>query len=425
MDPKETRVVSAIHRLIIVLSILGFFSAPAKCAEVVMVGVLAHRGEDIARARWAKTIQYINNELKDHTFELLPLSLEGVNASLENNGLDFLITNPGHYHTISDIFRLSQIASLKSDRKGKPVTGNRYGAVIFVRSDRTDIRTLGDLKNRTFAAVAPDAFGGFLAAVQTFQHNGIDPYSELKAIKYMGFPQDAIVEAVMRGDEDAGTVRTGIIESMISSGRIAADDVRILNLRSINGFELLLSTQLFPEWTFAASANTSAALKKSVAQALFMIDEKSAPAVAGRYGGWNTPMFDGNVRRLISGKLQMEDNARLAWNIALLIAGIAVGVTVAIGVYFLGGRSIAAKLTGRNELPAKAEFLRLTPRENQVLSHVVSGKTNKEIARELDISPKTVEFHRKHLMKKMNAESIADLVRIAVERENAGIRTET
>ncbi len=56
----------------------------------------------------------------------------------------------------------------------------------------------------------------------------------------------------------------------------------------------------------------------------------------------------------------------------------------------------------------------LTPRERDVLIHIVGGHPNKIIAHLLGISARTVENHRARLMTKMNAESIADLVRMAM-----------
>ena len=56
----------------------------------------------------------------------------------------------------------------------------------------------------------------------------------------------------------------------------------------------------------------------------------------------------------------------------------------------------------------------LTPRESEVLRDVVGGSTNKEIARSLNVSPRTVEVHRQNMMAKMNAKSFAELVRMAV-----------
>jgi len=61
----------------------------------------------------------------------------------------------------------------------------------------------------------------------------------------------------------------------------------------------------------------------------------------------------------------------------------------------------------------------LTPRERQVLEMVVAGKTNKSIAHELDLSKKTVEFHRSNVMKKMEVNTVAELIYLFVQHENA------
>jgi FixJ family two-component response regulator len=58
---------------------------------------------------------------------------------------------------------------------------------------------------------------------------------------------------------------------------------------------------------------------------------------------------------------------------------------------------------------------RLTPREYQVLCYVVAGKLNKQIAAALKVGEKTVKVHRGHVMEKMEASSVAELVRL-VER---------
>ncbi|MCB1762067.1 MAG: response regulator transcription factor [Gammaproteobacteria bacterium] len=56
----------------------------------------------------------------------------------------------------------------------------------------------------------------------------------------------------------------------------------------------------------------------------------------------------------------------------------------------------------------------LTPREHEVMEMVTAGKANKEIAQALGVSAKTVEAHRSRVMEKMQADSLADLVKMAV-----------
>ena len=61
----------------------------------------------------------------------------------------------------------------------------------------------------------------------------------------------------------------------------------------------------------------------------------------------------------------------------------------------------------------RARRASLTPREEEIMEWVVSGLLNKQIAGELGISEETVKVHRGHVMRKMGADSLADLVRMS------------
>jgi FixJ family two-component response regulator len=67
----------------------------------------------------------------------------------------------------------------------------------------------------------------------------------------------------------------------------------------------------------------------------------------------------------------------------------------------------------------QALFEKLTPREREILALVSSGLMNKQIAAELGVAEITVKIHRGHIMKKMDAKSLADLLRKA---ETLGVR---
>jgi FixJ family two-component response regulator len=74
----------------------------------------------------------------------------------------------------------------------------------------------------------------------------------------------------------------------------------------------------------------------------------------------------------------------------------------------------ARTLEFRTELASiKGRIATLTPRENEVLTHVIAGRLNKQIAATLGIVEKTVKLHRSRMMHKMGVRTVADLVRIA------------
>lgn len=62
---------------------------------------------------------------------------------------------------------------------------------------------------------------------------------------------------------------------------------------------------------------------------------------------------------------------------------------------------------------ARAKLTKLTPREHEVLECLVDGLTNKAIADELSISPRTIEIHRANMMEKLEADSLSSALRIA------------
>lgn len=66
------------------------------------------------------------------------------------------------------------------------------------------------------------------------------------------------------------------------------------------------------------------------------------------------------------------------------------------------------------ENAVRSRFSRLTPREREVLDLLVEGLSQREIARRLEISPRTVEVYKARMMEKLQCRSLADLIRAAL-----------
>lgn len=72
---------------------------------------------------------------------------------------------------------------------------------------------------------------------------------------------------------------------------------------------------------------------------------------------------------------------------------------------------VRSRERSRDDRDARERYARLSAREREVLGLIVAGLTNKEIGRALQVSPRTVETHRASLFAKLDAESLAQLIR--------------
>lgn len=97
----------------------------------------------------------------------------------------------------------------------------------------------------------------------------------------------------------------------------------------------------------------------------------------------------------------------------------ALDIINAIDTVMDGGIYYSAGLTKQLARPLSAAQL-LTPREREVLQRIATGKSNKHIARELDLSVRTVETHRLNIKRKLGIEGQADLIRFALEQMPGG-----
>ena len=78
-------------------------------------------------------------------------------------------------------------------------------------------------------------------------------------------------------------------------------------------------------------------------------------------------------------------------------------------------RDAENRVVRARRLDARTRHNRLTPRERDVFAHLISGQLNKQVGFDLGISERTTKIHRRQVLEKMEADSIADLVRMAAD----------
>jgi FixJ family two-component response regulator len=78
-------------------------------------------------------------------------------------------------------------------------------------------------------------------------------------------------------------------------------------------------------------------------------------------------------------------------------------------------QSMAARQTQTDTAALRQRYAGLTPREREVLAGVAAGRLNKQIAADLGIVEQTVKFHRAHIMERMQAKTVAELMLIVAQ----------
>ncbi|MEZ2126420.1 MULTISPECIES: AroM family protein [unclassified Sinorhizobium] len=228
---------------------------------------------------------------------------------------------------------------------------------------------------------------------------------------------------------------------VISKLRIAERMAKIAAAFQPNEFDLvvILSTGLFRDFeSTCPTVNAQRAMESAVislaahgsAVGLIQplqqqIEELDIPALAP-YKIYASYAADGDKKLLASALIDLADAEIIVLNSVAFTEADRQMVAKASGKPVVLARRIVASairllLHGTHPvtLPGVSpefseKLLRLTPRERQVLSLVAEGLSNKAIARQLGISPKTVEIHRSNVMSKMEVTSSNALIRMVV-----------
>jgi phosphate/phosphite/phosphonate ABC transporter binding protein len=274
--------------LAVAVVLAGGGNGPAHAElQTVNIGVLARRGPEECLKAWAPTAQYLEAHIPGTSFKIIPLKFEEVTHAVKSGTVHFILGNSSSYVGLQNIYGVNRMLTIKRATPNGYTT--LFGGVIFCRADREDIRSLSDLKNKSFIAVDQTSFGGWIAALREFKIQGIDPEKNFSQMVFGG-THDSVVYAVRDGKVDAGTIATSILEEMIAEGRIAKNAFKIINNQESGNFPFLLSTRLYPEWPLAKLRHTPDDVAEKVAVALLSLPAQSSAALASQSAGWTVPL---------------------------------------------------------------------------------------------------------------------------------------
>lgn len=276
-------------RLACGLLLLGLGLIPAQAEEteeVVRLGVLAHRGRDIALQQWTPHADYLNARLAPRRFEIVPLNFGELNKAVAKHQVQFVITNTGHYTELEYQGHLTRLATLR--RSGPLGPLDRFGGVVITLPKRDDITSYADLRGKSLLIPHSDSLGGWQVHLREGLDAGIDLRTDTAAIEPTE-NHELVVAGILAGKADVGLVRSDILEQMAEEGRLDLARLKVVNLRLEPDFPYLLSTRLYPEWPFAKVSGVPSRLATDVLVALLDMPETSPPAQAAEIVGWTLP----------------------------------------------------------------------------------------------------------------------------------------
>ena len=253
------------------------------------IGVLAIRGPQQCSVSWSPTAEYLTRQIAGRRFVIVPLAHDQIYPSVQAGEVDFILANSAFYVGLEHRYRANRIATLKERRANGVYT--RYGGVIFCRKDRKEIRSLSDLKGKSFIAVSEYSLGGWLMAWREFKEKGIDPYHDFKELRF-DETHDRVVYAVRDRLIDAGTVRTNTLEDLSAEGKIDLDDFYVFPRlhEADDPTPYLCTTREYPDWPMAKVRHTPDELAEKVAVALLQMQPDSPEATAAGCAGWTIPL---------------------------------------------------------------------------------------------------------------------------------------
>jgi len=252
--------------------------------DVVRVGVLVIRSAVATNAQYGPLVSYLE-EIVKRPFELVPLDQEAQFTEVAQGNLQFTFNNPLAGEQLRRLYSTELLATLS-----RANTGTEFSGLIIVRPD-SDINTINDLIGKHGACVAfQTAAAGCAFQIFHLQQNGIDPFTDFAS--FVEVPsQDNIVLGVLNSTFDVGFVRTGQLEKMVAEETILSiNELTILD-QTEDDFFYPHTTRLYPEWPFAALANTDSELKGDVREALLALTAED-PAMVTANANTFVPMVD-------------------------------------------------------------------------------------------------------------------------------------
>lgn len=288
-------------RLMFILSlVIGFNLATAIAADnhanaPVRIGIMAFNEPDEVMANWHPTADWLSQQLH-RPVQLTPLTPSQLDEALAKQSIDFLIGNALTTVAFKKNYGTSHLLTLVHNRVHSPEQS--IGSAIVTRIDN-NLSQWDQLKDAKLVSSDPQAFGGFQIFAATMATKGINAYRDIPQLRFIGFPQQKLLQMLLSGEADVAVLPSCVLENAQERGLIPANKLKVVLKQPHPDFACEVSTQLYPGYALTKLGHTDHKLATQVVSGLLQIDPDNPAAQQGRYQYWSAPVDDSPVFELL------------------------------------------------------------------------------------------------------------------------------
>jgi len=195
-------------------------------AETIKIGVQAPRSAIKALIKWGELGNYLKSKL-EMDIKIIPLNPSITINAVENKEVDFILANPVITVVIKEKYKATPFTTVNKKY------GSFFSGVIISKKG-SEISSVADLKGKKVMTYKMKSAAAYVFQMKYLMDNGLseNDFSAMKIAK----KQDDIVFAIKAGLFDVGFIKSGLLESMASEGKIKIDDVDIVDKKTDSCF---------------------------------------------------------------------------------------------------------------------------------------------------------------------------------------------
>ncbi|MCX7663901.1 MAG: phosphate/phosphite/phosphonate ABC transporter substrate-binding protein, partial [Tepidimonas fonticaldi] len=236
------------------------------------LGILAYRPMDVEERDWAPVIDALQRRLPGVRLHVRLLDYTALDTAVRARELDAVITNPGHYVALRYSDGLSTVLAAVTRRR-HGIETEAFGGTVLVRAD-SPLQRWQDLRGKRVGVPHEESLGGWHLQRYELRRRGVRD-NDITWVR-VGMPHDRVVQAVLDGQVDAGFVRDGVLETMLATGRVTPDRLRVLQRQDLPGYPVAVSTPLVPEWPVATLPHVDSQTRRALLLALLGVRDDPA-----------------------------------------------------------------------------------------------------------------------------------------------------